>query len=75
MYCYTGLFNLYILFVNIKEKYYVIFMRLETHSDVRNVLMDFLLYEIWNKTNIKEKYYGIFMRLETHSEYLFCSKS
>ena len=47
-------------------------MRLETHSDVRNVLMDFLLYEIWNKTNIKEeilkeKYYDIFIRLKTHS--------
>jgi hypothetical protein len=42
-------------------------MRLETHSEVRIVLMEFLLFEIWNKTNIKDKYYGIFMRLKTHS--------
>ena len=30
-------------------------MRLETHSEVHIVLMEFLLFEIWNKTNIKEK--------------------
>jgi hypothetical protein len=57
---------------NIKEKYYGIFMRLETHSVVRIIFMEFFLFEIWNKTNIKEeilkeKYYDIFIRLKTHS--------